>query len=289
MAVYLLDDLLKNYDVSLPIRYTNAVREIMQQTILAGLHRGGFFEKAAFYGGTALRLCYGLDRFSEDMDFTLILPDPEFTLEPWFPYIKQEFLMLGHEQVTITRKEKKGHLTFVDSAFLKDTTELYNLQGGRLPQMRIKIEIDTDPPLDFWTTLKPVHIPYSFMVHCYALESAYAGKMSALLYRQWKNRVKGRDWYDFEWYVRQGVALDLIHFNARAKQGGHISEDLTPGGFRTLLKEKISSSDIAKVKAELSYFVEDIARLDHWTLDYFLQLADQMKIDDCHGAAVERD
>jgi len=278
MGVYLLDDLLKNYDVSDPEKYRGAVREIMQQTILAGLHRGGFFDKAAFYGGTALRLCYGLDRFSEDMDFTLLRPQPGFTLEPWFSYIKQEFLQLGHEQVTITRKEKKGALTFVDSAFLKDTTELYNLQGGRLPQMRIKIEIDTDPPPDFRTTLRPVHIPYSFMVHCYTLESAYAGKMSAFLYRQWKNRVKGRDWYDFEWYVRQGVAMDLAHFNARAKQFGHISVDLTAEGFRALLKEKIADTEIAKVKAELSYFVEDMSKLDHWTTDYFLQLADQMKI-----------
>ncbi|MDR1815133.1 MAG: nucleotidyl transferase AbiEii/AbiGii toxin family protein [Clostridiales Family XIII bacterium] len=93
---------------------------------------------------------------------------------------------------------------------------------GGCAEVRIKIEIDTDPPPDFRTTLRPVHIPYSFMVHCYTLESAYAGKMSAFLYRQWKNRVKGRDWYDFEWYVRRGVAMDLAHFNAREAVRPHL-------------------------------------------------------------------
>jgi predicted nucleotidyltransferase component of viral defense system len=276
MANELFGDLLKNYEIQSGDDYTNAVREIMQQIALAGLHRGGFFEHAAFYGGTCLRMFYGLDRFSEDMDFSLLAPRAGFTLEPWFKSIVDEFALLGCE-VSITRKIKKN-LPTVDSAFLKNTTEIYNLQGKLLTKLMIKIEVDTDPPPLFDTEWKLALHPYSFMARCYSIEYAYAGKMSAFIYRRWRNRVKGRDWYDFEWYVRKGVVMDLRHYNSRVMQFQNIAEPFTPETFRAALKEKIRSTDMDKVLADVANFVKDRDALKIWSQDYFLQLADLMKI-----------
>lgn len=193
-----------------------ALREIMQEVALAGLQRKGFFEKAAFYGGTALRIFYGLDRFSEDLDFSLLEENPHFSLEPYFEGIISEFEALGMH-VSIQEK-KKTPPTAVDSAFLKSRTvwkELV-LEGvipqegfGTPPSVKIKLEVDREPPGGFDTEEKLLLRPFSFYVKCFSLPDLFAGKMHALLFRKWKQRVKGRDWYDLEWYIRRGVPLHL--------------------------------------------------------------------------------
>ncbi len=77
--------MLKTYDINNIYDRKNAMKEIMQEIVLCGLSRAGFFKKAAFYGGTALRIFYGLDRFSEDLDFSLETADPAFDLSAYFP------------------------------------------------------------------------------------------------------------------------------------------------------------------------------------------------------------
>ena len=182
------------------IERENAQREVMQEIVLAGLFRGGFFKHAAFYGGTCLRIFHDLRRFSEDMDFTQTEKNPDVHLEDYFKSIIETFKLTGRE-VTIKKKDKK---TFgkVESAFLKDNTDVYDIafQTGKTP--KVKIELDTNPPLGFLTEEKMLVKPYSSMVRCVSLPDLFAGKMHALLLRNWKIRVKGRDWYDFEWYVR---------------------------------------------------------------------------------------
>jgi hypothetical protein len=191
----------------------DALREIMQEIALAGLYRAGFFEKAAFYGGTALRIFYGLDRFSEDLDFSLLAVEPEFSLSKYQDAIIQEFEALGM-QVSIREKPKTSKSN-IDSAFLKSETiwkELI-LEGivpqngmGQVAQVKIKIEVDREPPLGFETEDKLLLKPFSFYVKCLALPDLFAGKMHALLFRKWGENVKGRDWYDMEWYIRKGTA-----------------------------------------------------------------------------------
>jgi len=203
----------------------SALREIMQEVALAGLQRSGFFEKAAFYGGTALRIFYGLDRFSEDLDFSLLSSDPEFSLEPYFKGLVEEFANVGL-QVSIKEKKKtKG--TSIDSAFLKPETvwrelilEGMVLEAGlsAMVGLKIKLEVDRQPPLRFETEEKLLIKPFSFYVKCFTKSNLFAGKMHALLFRKWKNRVKGRDWYDLEWYTRKGVPLNLDHFLERKIQ-----------------------------------------------------------------------
>lgn len=250
----------------------NALYEVMQQVVLSGLYRGGFFKEAAFYGGTCLRIFHGLRRYSEDMDFSLLAKNPNFTLETYFPAIIEEARLLGRT-VTITKKDKR---TFgkVESAFLKDNTDVYNLTFQTEKTLKIKIEVDVNPPLEFSTEQKLLMQPFSFTTRCFTLPDLYAGKMHALTFRAWKNRIKGRDWYDFEWYVRNRVALDFDHLRVRTKEFNDI--DLTKELFLELLKERISKADIDVVKADVIPYIIDKRELDIWSNDYFLQLADMI-------------
>ena len=250
----------------------NAIYEITQQIVLAGLHRGGFFDRAAFYGGTCLRLFHQLPRFSEDMDFSLLSSDANFSFENYFQPIIDEFDMLGRK-VEIKKKEKK---TFgrVDSAFLKDNTDVYNIAFLTEKAVKVKIEVDTQPPLLFQTEQKALTLPYTFMVRCFQLSDLFAGKMHALVFRNWKTRVKGRDWYDFEWYVRWRVPLDFQHLQERIREfnGMEMSRD----EFIALLKERMATTDIEAVKSDVRPFVINPHELDMWSNDYFLQLADMV-------------
>lgn len=271
MAIF--NEMISRYSLITEVERQNALHEVMQQVTLAGLYRGGFFEQAAFYGGTCLRIFHGLERFSEDMDFSLLTKDDDFRLEDYFPTIVDEFKLLGRE-VEIHKKEKK-HFSRVESAFLKDTTEVWDVSLRTDRSTKIKIEIDTDPPLAFATEQKLLLQPYSFMTRCFALPDLFAGKMHALVFRNWKNRVKGRDWYDFEWYVRKGVALDFKHLQERIKQfnGVHMNRE----DFLVSLKEKLASTNIEMVKRDVLPFVRHPEDVAIWSNDYFLQLADMVK------------
>lgn len=250
--------------------------EVMQQVALAGLYRAGFFEHAAFYGGTCLRIFHGLQRFSEDMDFSLLAEEPDFNFEQFFPAIVKEFEIVGRT-VEITKKDKHS-FGKVESAFLKDTTDVYNLTFQHEKSLKIKIEVDTEPPLLFNTEQKLLMMPYSFMTCCFSLPDLFAGKMHALVFRTWKNRVKGRDWYDFEWYVRQGIKLSWTHLHERILQFN--GEDMTREQFMVLLKLKLANTNINMVKADVESFVINPLELDIWSNEYFLQVAKMMQFEE---------
>ena len=265
--------MLSDYDLSTAQQRRNAVFEVNQQIVLAGLNRGGFFDTAAFYGGTCLRIFHGLNRFSEDMDFSLTVPDENFHFEKFFPYIVDEFAYVGRK-VEIHKKEKR---TFgrVESAFLKDDTDVYDLTFQTEKSIKIKIEVDTDPPMQFHTEDKLLLQPFSFMVRCFTLPDLFAGKMHALLFRNWKNRVKGRDWYDFEWYVRNGVPLDFAHLQERIRQFNGLEMDKEE--FLERLKERLSNTDIVQVKRDVEPFMKNVNETAIWSNDYFVQLAERIK------------
>lgn len=265
----------------------STLREIMQEIALAGLSRTDFFEKAAFYGGTALRIFYGLDRFSEDLDFSLLEPNSDFSLEPYFSAIVTEFEAMGMT-VSIREKDKKVQSS-VESAFLKSETvwkelileDIVKQAGIRSNKsIKIKIEVDRNPPLGFTTEEKLLLRPFSFYVKCFTLPSLFAGKMHALLFRKWRNRIKGRDWYDMEWYIRKGVKLDIYHFLQRAKNTGDWqTEDITSEQFLTLLKEKIDAVSFSAIREDVVRFIEDDEKLKLWSPVYFKDLIDKMKFD----------
>ncbi len=269
----IFDQMLRQHTLNGANDRRNALYEVMQQVILGGLYRGGFFKEAAFYGGTCLRIFHGLKRYSEDMDFSLLENNPDFSLESYFPAIIDEARLLGRE-VTITKKAKQK-LGRVESAFLKDNTDTYDVTFQTEKTLKIKIEVDTNPPLSFDTEQKLLMQPFSFNTRCFTLPDLYAGKMHALVFRAWKTRIKGRDWYDFEWYVRNRIPLDFNHLKERAKEFNGI--ELTRETFIKLLKERLSTADINSVKSDVIPFIIDPRELEIWSNDYFLQLADMIE------------
>ena len=269
------DQMMSRYPISTVNDRMNAQHEVMQEIALAALFRAGFFNHAAFYGGTCLRVFYGLERFSEDLDFSLLEPNTNFNLENYFDPIVDEFKTYGRE-VVITKKEKKQD-TRIESAFLKDNTNIYNIAFRTEPQVKIKIEIDTNPPQGFSTDLKLLLLPFSFYVRTFSISDLFAGKMHALLFRQWKTRVKGRDWYDFEWYVRNNIQLNLSHLVKRTQQSERIySEGFTENEFKTLLENKIQSLNFDLVRKDVSPFIKNQRQMDIWSQEYFLQLAEMI-------------
>lgn len=265
----------------------SALREIMQEITLAGLSRTDFFEKAAFYGGTALRIFYGLDRYSEDLDFSLLKPDSNFSIEPYFKAVLDEFKSLG---LTVSIKEKKKtKQTAIDSAFLKAETiwqeivleDIIKETGVHSNKtLKIKIEVDRQPPLNFKTEQKLLLRPFSFYVKCFTKPSLFAGKMHALLFRKWKNRVKGRDWYDLEWYIKKGVPLDVNHFLARAKDTNDWQDDrISNEQIIELLDTKIKSVSFSSIKEDVVRFIKDDDVLNIWSPEYFKDLIEKIKFE----------
>ena len=265
----------------------SALREIMQEIALAGLSRTDFFEKAAFYGGTALRIFYGLDRFSEDLDFSLLQRDSNFSIEPYFKAIQDEFKSLG---LTVSIKEKKKtKQTTIDSAFLKAETiwqeivleDIIKETGVRSNKtLKIKIEVDRQPPLNFKTEEKLLLRPFSFYVKCLTKPSLFAGKTHALLFRKWKNRVKGRDWYDLEWYIKKGIPLDVNHFLTRAKDTNDWRDDsISNEHIIELLDAKINSVSFSSLREDVVRFIQNDEVLNIWSPKYFKDLIRKIKFE----------
>lgn len=265
--------------------YDRVLRETMQQICLLGLWRAKFFEHAAFYGGTALRLLYGLDRFSEDLDFSLLSPDPSFSLEPYFDFIRRELSAFDFE----TEIESKNS-SAIESAFIRADTKIHVLKIGAgaslsdsIPYgqvMKVKFEVDTDPPPAFETESKFILEPVPFGVRVYSPGDLFAGKMHAILFRSWKNRVKGRDWYDLIFFIRNDTPLRLSHLAERMRQTGHLGTDemLTKEAFASLLDEKISNVDFSKARADVEPFIRNPEVLDIWSGAFFRDIAKRIAV-----------
>jgi predicted nucleotidyltransferase component of viral defense system len=268
--------------------YINALREILQEIALLGLWRSKFFEKAAFYGRTALRILYGLDRFSEDMDFSLLKPTKDFNLSIYSSFVEKEARGFGFD-VSVEKIDKTVE-TPIQSTFLKTNTRnqllivetreeiVREIPKGQI--LKIKIEVDTDPPPDFETHFRYLLQPIPFAVRSVVLPDLFAGKMHAILCRRWKTRVKGRDWYDLVWYAANRPELHLSHLEQRMRQ----TEDwkkktpLTPEAFKDLLSAVIDKSDIGQVRNEVEPFVRNPQDLALWSKEFFLDVASRIKI-----------
>jgi predicted nucleotidyltransferase component of viral defense system len=225
-----------------------------------------------------LRIFHGLQRFSEDMDFSLLQSDENFALENYFEPIISEFKALGKE--VIIDKKAKTMQTNVESAFLKENTEIYDLQFTTEKRIKIKIEVDTQPPPNFSTEYKLLLLPFSFMTRCYSLPDLYAGKMHAFLFRNWQKRVKGRDWYDFEWYVRNNINLNFTHLQKRAEQINALNEkSFTLDIFKKMLKERIEKTNIETVKNDILPFLQNSQETEIWSTEYFLQLTKMIRFE----------
>lgn len=265
----------------------NAMKEIMQEVVLCGLSRSGFFQKAAFYGGTALRIFHGLDRFSEDLDFSLGSKDPQFDLANYFPRLEAEVRSFGLN-VEITEKKKTKEST-VQSAFLKANTKEHLLifygetsDGGVSKDERIKIKfkVDIDPPAYAGFERKYRLLPVPYEVRLYDLPSLFAGKLHAVLCRNWRDRVKGRDLYDLVFYLSRGIPADQRHLRERLLQTGAISSDkqCSLSEIKEMLDQRFQSIDPEQARSDVMPFIRDHKVLDIWSYDFFHQICDDLRL-----------
>ena len=270
--------------------YADKLREILQQTALLGLARHHFFEHAAFYGGTALRILYGLDRFSENLDFSLLKKNTAFNFSPFLNGMHQELKAMGFE-LDVQVKEKNGE-TGIWSAFLKANTQLLllSIQGKqKIPgihpeqKIQIKLEIDTEPPLNFLPVeSKLVTTPIPFYVTTFAIVDLFAGKMHAALCRNWQKRVKGRDWHDLLWYIQSGIAVNLAHLRERMRQTNHLApnEKFEEKELIERLHQKIDLIDWNLAKNDVAVFIADKRKLDLWSAPFFHDLIAHLRVVD---------
>lgn len=274
-----LTQMLMRYECKTTLDYENALKEIIQELALLGLWRSKFFEHAAFYGGSALRILYGLDRFSEDLDFSLLKSSRTFNLSSYYRAVQEELSAFGFESDIIEIEKKKENA--IQSAFIKTGTKQNLIQVGApatlfsvLPKNRlikIKFEIDVDPPAGFLTEVRTLLQPIPFSVLTYSKPDLFAGKLHAILCRSWKNRVKGRDWYDFVWYVSSRTPVSLVHLKERLIQSGAWTreKELTLSNLNETLLARLASIDLQAAKQDVRPFLKDQAAVRLWGPKFF--------------------
>lgn len=287
MMEQILEQMLLRYEIKTIDDKANAIKEIVQEVVLCGLSRGGFFNEAAFYGGTALRIFYGLDRFSEDLDFSLLSVNPNFDLEKYFPYIEKETKALGLN-FSVVEKEKTKESN-IKSAFLKgntkehilsfynDSTDLKFINPQEL--IKVKFEVDINPPVGATFENKFGLLPSPYQVRLYDLPSLFAGKIHACLCRNWKSRVKGRDFYDFVFFITKGAKVNLQNLKAKLIQSNFIKEgfELTIDEVKKMLKQRFESLDFKQAKEDVLPFVKDKTKLDLWSKEFFINLVERLE------------
>jgi len=279
--------MLGRYQCRTEADFKNALIEIMQELALLGLWRAKFFEHAAFYGGTALRLLYRLDRFSEDLDFSLLKPQPKFDLNPYLGAVQAELHGMGFDVSVESRKKRVE--TATESAFIKTGTKESLLKidvpkeiARRLQHnavLEIKLEVDTNPPSGFRTEAKTLIQPIPFAVNTFAQPDLFAGKLHAILQRKWKTRVKGRDYYDFVWYIAQKIPVRLSHLEQRLRQtdGWKGKDSLTLDSVSELLKRKFAEVNMDSAKEDVLPFIKDKDAVNLWSAKFFGSLLPQLK------------
>ena len=276
-----IHQMLKKYSLRSNSDYENALKEIIQEVALLGLWRAKFFEHALFYGGTALRILHQLNRFSEDLDFSLIKPDLSFDFSAYYKAIELELSSQGFD-LSVTSKTKVTK-SQIESAFIKGNTLqhllMINAQAKTHPDalLKIKVEIDKDPPMGFATEVIYHLSPIPFSIKTMTLPSLFAGKLHALLFRKQTLNVKGRDWYDLIWYLKNEVPANLTHLKERMLQ----SADLQSGDnfdekiLQEMLAAKIKATDFDIARKDISPFLSDTterASLELWSSEFFLAL-----------------
>lgn len=283
----IIEQMLKAYKTETLYDKKNAMKEAMQEIVLCGLSRGGFFKEAAFYGGTALRIFHGLDRFSEDLDFSLISSNENFDLKEYFPVLEKEVKAYGLN-VTISEKKKTKDSQIL-SAFLKGNTKEHmlvfypddvkgvNVAANEL--VKIKFEVDINPPAEATYEHKYRLLPVPYEVRLYDIPSLFAGKIHAVLCRNWQQRVKGRDLYDYIFYLKRKAEVNQKHLRERLLQTGHIKENdaCSLDDIKQMLYKRFDAIDYKQAKEDAEAFIRDISVLDIWSADFFKQITEGLK------------
>ena len=283
----IIEQMLKSYNPQTVYDQKNAVKEIMQEIVLCGLSRAGFFDKVAFYGGTALRIFYNLDRFSEDLDFSLMSENIEFDIKSYFPALEKEVRAFGLN-VKFEEKEKTIDSN-IRSAFLKGNTREHLLlfystesEFACIPKneiIKIKFEVDVNPPSYASFERKYRLLPMPYEVNLYDEASLFAGKIHAVIGRSWENRVKGRDLYDYVFYLSRGIKVNRKHLRERLIQSGHINNqsECNIDDIKQMLYKRFSVIDFEQAKRDVEPFIRDTTMLNIWCTDFFAQITNGLQ------------
>ena len=281
-----LEAMLSKYDVKNSRDRENAIKEIIQEIALSGLSQAGFFDNVAFYGGTCLRIFYGLNRFSEDLDFALVKKNPDFELKKYFPALEKTFNSFGLD-IRVESKEKeteiksaflKGNTLFLMFSFFPNTDDASGFISNQ--KIKIKFEVDTDNPVGGTTEVKYKMLPSPYEVKVFDESTLFAGKIHAIICRTYKNHVKGRDYYDYLFYVGKGSKINLQYLENKLKNTGGIIDEkdaLTLEMVKKLLAEKFSSVDYESAKEDVIRFIKDDESLKIWKKELFLSTLDQLE------------
>ena len=282
----IIEQMLRQHETETLTDKKNGIKEVVQEIVLCGLSRAGFFKEAAFYGGTALRIFYGLDRFSEDLDFSLMAPDPGFDLLRYLPALERELAAYGFNFKVEDRA--KAIDSDIRSAFLKGNTREHMLvfyADERLARsfsgndtIKIKFEVDTTPPAYATFERKYRLLPIPYEVNLYDMPSLFAGKLHAVICRAWKSRVKGRDLYDYVFYLSQGTPVNLRHLNARLVDSGFdgAREDMTLEEIKDILHRRFESIDYDQARQDVLPFIKNPAAVEIWSKDFFIAITDNL-------------
>ena len=283
----ILQKMLEKYEINNEQDEINAMKEIIQEIVLSGLSRGRFFDEAAFYDGTALRIFYGLDRFSEDLDFALIKPNINFDLSKYFTFIENEVKSYGLNLVV--NKKEKGEYSNIISAFLKgDTMEHvllfftdnnHQTNNKVLKDIKIKFEVDINPPAGANYELKYQLLPSPYQIRLYDLPSLFAGKIHAILCRKWNLRTKGRDLYDYVFFLSLNTKVNIDLVKNKLIESKYIkeSDSFNIDILRELLKEKFKEINYDNAREDVKPFIKNISSLDLWSKEFFISITDKLE------------
>ncbi len=271
-VIDLLSARLRRYKTPTDKHVLNSVKEILQELALLGLSRSGFFKKAAFHGGSAMRIFFGLDRFSEDLDFCLQRPDPDYSLHNVIPPLLNELQSWGVD-VEVVERSKASQA--VKKAFLKTSSlgaEL-NLSHPlhRAQKLVIKLEVDTNPPLGANCISSLCEFPLDFYVTTHDLQSMFSGKLHAILCRAYE---KGRDWYDLMEYFSRRITPNYPFLQAALAQSGPFKsvtnfKELRKDWLVEQVDKKIGAVNVDNLRKEALPFIEDESRVALWDREYF--------------------
>jgi len=279
--ISIIQSRLDSYNCKTAQEEENAIREIAQEIVLSGLSRAGFFKKAAFQGGTCLRVIYGIERFSEDLDFVLMETGEKFELEKYTGAMREELKMYGFEFTLGNRSDADSA---VQKQFIKDNSAVKLIAfkhfkpGADTRSVKIKLEIDTNPPHGGKTEVKYLDYPFAFEVVVQDIESLFAGKCHALLCREY---VKGRDWYDFAWYVSRKAGINFTLLSAAINQvGPWEGKDLNIGKTWCVenLRKRVAEIDWEKARDDVKRFLKphELPSVELWNANFFNDRIDKL-------------
>lgn len=276
MEIRVIEERIKEYKPVGKEEELNAFKEISQEITLSALSRAEFFKYAAFQGGTCLRIVHGLNRFSEDMDFVLFQPNPDFKWSHFFHEIELEFSGYGFR---LEVKDRSKLEDTVKKAFLKENSFgkvlklIYERTRSDVQVVNIKLEIDTNPPMGSGFETKVIRFPEPFSIVVQDLPSLFARKIHTLLCREY---IKGRDWFDFVWYTSRKTEINLLNLQmALIQQGPWKGKEFNIDNHwvNEKLKEKVGTIDWEVAKKDVQPFLRDrqMRTLNLWSKDFFME------------------